>query len=185
MKHKIKKLGENPYFWQFEIYFLRLLLLHVPSATSFENLRTFDNITYATFLEAAVARNLDDEWERCLEEACSNQFPNALCKLFTFICIFQNLINIKYLWNKFKTHSYHPNMHETQGETALNLHGTCLSNFDLPSVLTIMMEIGNNISNDMDTSQMPENNIYNTLSSRQKYVFDKIIQALENTEAHR
>ena len=58
-----------------ELYFLRLLLLHVPGATSFENLRTFQHITYATFFEAAVARNLvkiDDEWERCLDEACSN-----------------------------------------------------------------------------------------------------------------
>ena len=72
-----------------ELYFLRLLLLHVPGATSFENVRTFDNITYATFFEAAVERNLvkiDDEWERCIEEACSNQFPNALCNLFAFIC---------------------------------------------------------------------------------------------------
>ena len=84
-------------------------------------------------------------------------------------------------------------MHETQEEqealmrieTVLNLHGTCLSNFDLPSVLTNIMDIDNDISNDMDTLQMPENNISNTLSSRQQYVFDKIIQALENTEAHR
>ena len=38
-----------------EIYFLRLLLLHVPRATSFENVCTFGNITYATFFEAAVA----------------------------------------------------------------------------------------------------------------------------------
>ena len=66
-------------------------------------------------------------------------------------------------------------MYETQGEqealmrieTVLNSHGTCLSNFDLPSVLTNMMEIDNDISNDMDTLQMPENNICNTLSSRQ------------------
>ena len=75
-----------------EIYFLRLLLLHVPGATSFENVCTFGNITYATFFEAAVARNLvkiDDEWEPCLEVACSNQFPKALYNLFAFICIFQ------------------------------------------------------------------------------------------------
>ena len=41
-----------------ELYFLRLLLLHVPGATSFENLRIFQHITYAIFFEAAVARNL-------------------------------------------------------------------------------------------------------------------------------
>ena len=83
-----------------ELYFLRLLLLHVPGETLSENLRTFQNMTYATFFEGAVASNLvkiDDEWERCLEEACSNQFPNALCNLFAFICIFQIPINVKYL----------------------------------------------------------------------------------------
>ena len=32
---------------------------------------------------------------------------------------------------------------------------------------------------------MPENNISNTLSSRQQYVFDKIIQARRNAESHR
>ena len=55
-----------------ELYFLSLLLLHVPGTASFENLRTFENITYATFFEAAAARNLvkiDDVCERCLEEA--------------------------------------------------------------------------------------------------------------------
>ena len=87
---------------------------------------------------------------------------------------FPNPIIVKYLWNKFKTHFYHPNMHETQGKqealirinTVSNLHGTCLSNFDLPPVLTNMMEVDNDISDDMDTSQMPENNVSNTLSGR-------------------
>ena len=57
-----------------ELYFLRLLLLHVAGATSFENVRTFDNITYATFFEAAVARNLvkiDDGWERSMFKSIS------------------------------------------------------------------------------------------------------------------
>ena len=119
------------------IDFLRLLLLQVRGATSYEYLRTYQNITYATFFETAVARNLittDDEWERCLEEACQNQFPYALCNLFALICIFQNPINVRYLWNKFKQHFYHPNMHEINGEeeavqrieTVLHLHGTNL-----------------------------------------------------------
>ena len=78
-----------------ELFFLPLSLLHVPCATSFENLRTFQNIAYATFFEAAVARYLvkvDDEWERCFEEAFLNQFSNALCNLFTFIWAICKLI---------------------------------------------------------------------------------------------
>ena len=40
------------------VVFLRLLLLHVPGETSYENLRTFQSITYAKFFEPAVARSL-------------------------------------------------------------------------------------------------------------------------------
>ena len=46
---------------QRELYFLRLLLLHVPGATSYENSRTFQRITYAKFFEAAIARSLVKE----------------------------------------------------------------------------------------------------------------------------
>ena len=48
-----------------------------------------------------------------------------------------------------------------------------------------MIEIDNDISDDVDSSRMPENNKINLLQNRQQYVFDIIIQALQNTEAHR
>ena len=41
-----------------ERFFLRVLLLHVPGATSFEFLRTFNEITYDTFREACIARGV-------------------------------------------------------------------------------------------------------------------------------
>ena len=53
-------------------YFIRLLLLHVKGATSFENLRTVNCVIHPTFYEAAVAKRLvneDEEWDRCLKEA--------------------------------------------------------------------------------------------------------------------
>lgn len=86
-------------------YFIRLLLLHVKGATSFQNLRTVNGIVYSTFYEAAVAKQLvneDDEWDRCLEEATQVQFPTALCELFAFICIFHNPINARNLYEKYK-----------------------------------------------------------------------------------
>lgn len=67
------------------------MLLHVRGATSFEILRTVDGILYPTFFEAAIAKQLvseDKEWDRCLKEATQLQFPNALCELFAFICIY-------------------------------------------------------------------------------------------------
>ena len=38
---------------QERFFFLRLLLLHVKGARSFADLRTFEDITYATYREAA------------------------------------------------------------------------------------------------------------------------------------
>ena len=41
-----------------ERFYLRLLLLHVIGAQSFEDLRTFQNVIYPTFYKAAIARKL-------------------------------------------------------------------------------------------------------------------------------
>ena len=72
-----------------ERYFLRLLLSPVKGAQSFEDLKSYKEITYDTYADAAKARNLvntDEEWEKCLSEACRNQFSIALCNLFSLIC---------------------------------------------------------------------------------------------------
>ena len=55
-----------------ERYYLRMLLTHVPGATSYENIRTVNNIIYKTFKEAAVAHGLlgdDKQYNLSLEEA--------------------------------------------------------------------------------------------------------------------
>ncbi|SGY53294.1 BQ5605_C006g03744 [Microbotryum silenes-dioicae] len=55
-----------------ERYYLRLLLLNVPSPTSFAQLRTFNGTEFKTFREACVKRGLlrdNTEANRCLTEA--------------------------------------------------------------------------------------------------------------------
>lgn len=90
---------------QGDLYYLRLLLLHVRGATSFEYLRTFNDQTYRTFLEACRARGLlqdDLEWERCLEEASHSKYPSSLRMLFVHILAFCGPIhNASELWTKF------------------------------------------------------------------------------------
>jgi hypothetical protein len=54
-----------------EWYYLRLLLLHIIGAKSFEDLRIYNGITFLTFRDAAKTRNLlldDSEWYHCLSE---------------------------------------------------------------------------------------------------------------------
>ncbi|XP_065314115.1 uncharacterized protein LOC135923348 [Gordionus sp. m RMFG-2023] len=68
--------------------FLRLLLLHVCGATSFDYLKTINGILMSTFKEAAIKRNLlsdDKEWESCLEEGSIYQMPSQLRSTFAFI----------------------------------------------------------------------------------------------------
>ena len=87
-----------------------------------------------------MARNIvstDDEWEFCLNEACTNQFSKAICSLFAYICIFHLPLNARFLYIKFKKHFYHPSMSDEIGEVfALNnidkiivVHGLCLNDF--------------------------------------------------------
>ena len=63
---------------QVEKFHLRLLLLHVPGATSFEHLRTVDGTELQTFKEACIRmRLLDDDTEirNTLREAATFRMP--------------------------------------------------------------------------------------------------------------
>jgi hypothetical protein len=67
-----------------ERYFLRRLLFYVRGATSFEDIRTYDETIYGTYREACLARGLladDAEWEKCLEEQKGSLMPYELRKL--------------------------------------------------------------------------------------------------------
>ena len=86
---------------QTERFCLRLLLLHVHGATSFEDLRTYDGCLMETFKEACVARHLladDKEWDNTLQEASAFQMPNQLRSLFATICSHCEPIDPLSLW---------------------------------------------------------------------------------------
>lgn len=64
-----------------ELYHMRLLLLSVRGARSFESLRTARGQIYSTYVEACIALGLvetDDEWKHCLEEAILWMMPGQL-----------------------------------------------------------------------------------------------------------
>jgi len=73
-----------------ERFCLRALLLNVKGATSFEHLRTVNNILCDTFRDAALALHLledDREWDLCLKEASSFKFSKSLRHLFCVILV--------------------------------------------------------------------------------------------------
>ena len=74
-----------------ERFALRLLLLHVPGATSFEDLRSVDRVLHPTFKEAAKAMGLledDLEWQRCMENAILTRMPQQIRQLFVTLLLF-------------------------------------------------------------------------------------------------
>ncbi|UYV81456.1 hypothetical protein LAZ67_20001240 [Cordylochernes scorpioides] len=88
-----------------ERFCLRLLLLHISGATSFENLKTFNGIHYQSFKEAAQARSLfedDKVWDNTLHEAAGEKMPRQLRELFAHICILAVPHNIPDLFSKYK-----------------------------------------------------------------------------------
>jgi len=84
---------------------MRLLLLHRPGATSFEDLRTIDGEIFPTFKEAAKAMGLfedDTELFRCLEEATHMQMPPQMRGLFATVLLFVSPTDEMALFNDFQ-----------------------------------------------------------------------------------
>ena len=75
---------------QTELFHLRLLLLHVRGATSYEDMRTVDGVLHDSFAAACLALGLiedDDNWIKALEEATLWMMPQRLRLSFVRILI--------------------------------------------------------------------------------------------------
>ena len=89
-----------------ELYHLRVLLTKREGMASFEELRTFEGVTYSSFKETAVAMKLmreDKEWRICLEDYCFTVTNiQMLREQFVIIIFYNNVENPKTLWDEFK-----------------------------------------------------------------------------------
>ena len=83
-------------------YYLRIMLNHVRGATSYENLRTWRGVTYATFRHACEVMGLvesDKSLDDCLTESAQFRMPCSLRRLFATIMVFCECTNIRHLWD--------------------------------------------------------------------------------------
>ena len=88
-----------------EKYCLRLLLLHVRGATSYEDLRSVNGVVCGSFQEACIAKGLlddDQEWDRAIEEAISLLMPRQCRQLFVTILTHCQPADPKALWDSHK-----------------------------------------------------------------------------------
>lgn len=71
----------------------------------FKNLKTYENITYNTFKETAIAMGLvesDTEIFNIFEEACAIMMPSELRKFFAWFIISDSYVLSREIWDKFK-----------------------------------------------------------------------------------
>ncbi|CAG8631414.1 12112_t:CDS:2, partial [Cetraspora pellucida] len=88
-----------------ERFYLRLLLTSIRGPTSFEHLRTVNNIVHPTFKSACIALGLlenDQEWFQCLKEAAILRTGSQLRVLFAIILIQCTPTHPDKLWLHFR-----------------------------------------------------------------------------------
>jgi len=139
---------------QGDVYYMRLLLLHIRGPTSFLELRTVDGMLCETFKDACARLNLlnnDDEWRDCLTEASTCQMAPRLRQLFVTLLVFCEPADPLSLFDQFSDNlaediAYQLKKKSKNGtETAshnklllmlqkmLAVHGRSLTDFKLPS----------------------------------------------------
>jgi PIF1-like helicase/Helitron helicase-like domain at N-terminus len=87
-----------------EQFRLRMLLHHIPGATSFECLRTVDGLVCDSFKDACLKLHLledDNEYHRCMEDARQTDMPRAMRVLFVTIMTQCSPAEPAALWEEF------------------------------------------------------------------------------------
>ena len=172
-----------------ELYNLRLLLLVVKGATSFEDLKTINGVTHQTFTDACLALGLiedDEEWYRAMNEAEIYMMPRQLRKLFTRILIHCRPIYPDKLWNEFKIAMSEDflrhfgledgqKMAYSEINKNLNLEGHSVSDFNI-------MEVIDDKFSKIESCKNTDINIgeqqYNKLNNQQKIIVDTIMNSV-------
>ena len=201
-KRKNKQFAVGRMYWVTpkagELYYLRVLLIHVKGATSYEDLRTANGVTYNTYQEACLHRGYlldDNEAVNCMNEAVNDQMPSALRNLFATILIYNNPSNPLALWNQFKEHLSEDIMHknnervllpETENECLLLLqdilqrNGKTLQDYSLPTPIARQRRnryIAEERSYNIQDMQDYVSNNYDHGTLEQRDIFDRVMAA--------
>ena len=137
-----------------ERYYLRMLLLHVTGACSFEDLRKVNGTLHGSFRDACSARGLltdDAEWHKALRQSHTSQFV-PLSHVFATILAFCEPSDPLHLWNEHKSMFIQDIRQRHRGlQTVLRDDEVALS-YVLLEVQESLKEMGNL---NMETYQLP------------------------------
>nr|XP_047129329.1 uncharacterized protein LOC105848913 [Hydra vulgaris] len=199
-KWKVRQRGSNKVIVRMykvspigEIFYLRMLLLHVRGAVSFEDLRTVNGTVFNTFPEACSQLGLlqdDAEWRNTLTKAAATRLPNQIRQLFSIILTFCEPDDPLNLWNAFKDfmmedyihHSMPPIIAEQaalrQIESIINQNGKTLADFNLPTLDEFLDYVPQNEEEDVQVLIDEANRNRPLLNDNQRQIADAILSAL-------
>ena len=182
---------------QTELFHLRLLLLKVKGAKSFEDLRTVDGQVCESFIATCLALGLiedDDEWRRAMDEAAVWMMPGLLRRLFVRILIHCQPIQPEQLWEEFKNklsedYARRMSMQQAQRKTytqiarMLTTEGSSLSRY--PG----MEQVENLDEDELATLTAESTEIgieqYRQLNDTQKRFVDAVLSAIDTDNAEK
>jgi len=124
-----------------ERFALRLLLLHVRGAKSYDDLQTINGISYNTFKDAAKALNLiedDAEWDKALADATVFKMPRELRNLFAMVLIHGPPSDALLLYNKYKA-DFMEDFHHSCGDAYL------AEQLSLQDIQSYLLQFGMNL----------------------------------------
>ncbi|CAN6679398.1 unnamed protein product [Malus baccata var. baccata] len=170
-----------------EKFYLRILLNHVRGLTSFDDLRTVNDIVQPTFKKA------------CLHEASNIRMPLALPRLFVTILVYCEPHAVRRLWDEFHSfmvedYSVSSTINNTfvlnkllQDLNGLLVqHSKSVSDYDLPQITqdcvrdnTIPRIIQDEVS--LDISKADLNSVHN-LNEDQMAAYNSIVSAIEHQD---
>ncbi|XP_058793045.1 uncharacterized protein LOC131665274 [Phymastichus coffea] len=176
---------------QLELFHLRLLLLHVKGAKSYNDLKTVDNVLHPSFTAACLALGIiedDDEWNKAMREAVSWMMPKRLRHLFAIILIHCQPVHPEELWDTFKdamsedfsrhnelTKSYE--MAYSEINNILLKEGTSIANFPTMDQNIAMHDVDSNDNDILHHQLQIGNQQYEKLNAEQKEIVDNVITA--------
>jgi hypothetical protein len=169
-----------------------MFLLAVKGAQSYNSLRTYNNITYATFKEACSAHGLlsnDQEWYNAFDEAASWATSSQLRQLFVTMLVFCEVGDEFRFFDKvwrFLTDDIQYNVHQTLNHQSYQMSDTDLQDEVLERLGTLFNKRGRRIDDfslprkfvdslrDAAALLTESKSLIAQLNSEQRHAFDSI-----------
>ncbi|ONM60681.1 uncharacterized protein [Zea mays] len=132
-------------------YYLRMLLLVVKGARSYEEVRTYNNIVYNTFKEACKARGLlgdDQEWLAAFNEAATWATSSQLRQLFVTMLLYCQVADEYTLFGKvwkYLADDIEYNIRKALNQTNYQIPEDDLKNYLLDKLAVLFNKSGGNI----------------------------------------